>query len=187
MLDAVFSFRGRIGRLQYLMGCFGIGVGATLAIVLAIIATASQAAGAGRPPLALIGLLVLVVAPICMWVAFSLQARRFRDIGWNPLHVIPAWIGFCVVDELVARAVPSLSLAPLHNETIVGALINLGMAGVLLFWPGHAGEASPPTSETFWPKLDDPSPPTPAHPVRPAPSARPRTAPVNAGFGRRGL
>lgn len=52
------------------------------------------------------GLALLLAAP-CLWVSLALQAKRFRDIGWNPLDVIPGWLAVSVVDLLVAVSVPT--------------------------------------------------------------------------------
>src|SRR5271154_3884479 len=97
MLAAIFSFRGRLNRIQYFLGSWGLGMAL---VVLAVILFVG--ALGGRSPeepqnMASLGLTALfcivVLGPIYLWVSFSMQARRFRDIGWEPTVVIPAWIG----------------------------------------------------------------------------------------------
>jgi uncharacterized membrane protein YhaH (DUF805 family) len=188
MLAAVFSFRGRLNRLQYFLGSWGLG---TVMIVLVVVLVISIV-GAGHPgeasPATLIRgglaaiLFFLVVGPIYLWVSFSLQARRFRDIGWEPVFVIPAWIGAGIVDRLAVMGAPQIAVLHGSGVSWLGLLLNLGLGGCLLFWPGK-----PPFDVA---SVFDDVPPaaaqlTPSRPAAPAVATRTPTAP--AGFGRRGL
>jgi hypothetical protein len=60
---------------------------------------------------------------------------RIRNIGWDPVCVIPAWIAILIVDNLVAGKVQAWALDHDHHGTIVGALINLVLFLALTFWP----------------------------------------------------
>ena len=42
------------------------------------------------------------------WTTFTLQSMRIRDIGWDPVCVIPAWIAIVIVDKVVAGRIPGL-------------------------------------------------------------------------------
>jgi hypothetical protein len=77
------------------------------------------------------------------WMTFTLQSMRIRDIGWDPVCVIPAWIAILIIDKVVAGRIPAWSVGQDHNGTAVGALVNLGLFLALLFWPG--GDYATPT------------------------------------------
>jgi uncharacterized membrane protein YhaH (DUF805 family) len=77
------------------------------------------------------------------WMTFTLQSMRIRDIGWDPVCVIPAWIAILVIDKVVAGKIPAWSVGQEHNGTVVGALVNLGLFLALLLWPG--GDHETPT------------------------------------------
>jgi uncharacterized membrane protein YhaH (DUF805 family) len=201
MLSAMFSFHGRIGRMQYFLRSMALG--AAIGIVVAI-GCASLVGGGGlealrngQPPaggsLVLIALLALIALPAAFWSSLSLQARRFRDIGWNPIFVMPAWIAVDMIDFIMAKAVPAMAVGRGHHATAIGALVGLALSGSLLFWPGN-GEGG----ETYAPPPPEPRDPVDRFRAKPAPTpvrdpAPARViAPVQAsgpvtGFGRRGL
>jgi len=185
MLGAIFSFRGRLNRIQYFLGCCGAGVG--LVVLLMIVGGLAFAATGGRsgPPsmitLAVVGLAMLVVVgPLYFWISFSLQARRFRDIGWEPVFVIPGWIGANVIDRLAVMGAPQIAIIPGAGISWLTVVVGLFFAGSLLFWPGRGSSAD--VAAVF----DDVPPPERS--VAPAPAApRWSPAPAATGFGRRGL
>jgi hypothetical protein len=76
------------------------------------------------------------------WMSFTLHSMRIRDIGWDPVCVIPAWIAILIVDKLVAGKIPAWSLDHDHNGTIVGAMTHLVLCLALMFWPSGDGETS---------------------------------------------
>ncbi len=188
MLAAIFSFRGRLNRIQYFLGSWGLGMAL---VVLAVILLVGAAAGRSpdRPEtlaaLGLTGLFCLVVlGPIYFWVSFSLQARRFRDIGWEPVFVIPAWIGVDILDRLLTMAAPRIAVADGMGVSWIGLLVNAGLGLCLLFWPGKP-------AFDIAAVFDDVPPPSrsqgqPAMARAAAPFAR-SASPTPAGFGRRGL
>ena len=188
MFSAVFSFRGRLNRLQYFLGSWGLG---TVTLVLAVIALASVGSryGGATPDraalltLGVVALLVLIVAlPLYLWISVSLQARRFRDIGWEPVFVIPAWMVFDVLDHLAVMGAPQIAVAGRLSGSWLGLLVNLALGLCLLFWPGKKAF----DVAAVFDDVPPPAQPTPAGPVAPvAARAQPLAAP--AGFGRRGL
>ena len=195
MLHTILGFGGRLGRLEYFIISlvFGIFVGLIiLALFLGVIphgATKAEARASLESP-GLLLILLLVIVPIYLWFSLALQAKRLRDIGWNPLYIIPGWITVVVIDRFVAMAVPVVALGP-GSGTLVGLLINLFMTGSLLFWP------SAPTGTADWGGSTHPmgSPaPQPYSPRETSPVPRPAAATWNptpaqtpSGFGRRGL
>jgi hypothetical protein len=100
---------------------------------------------------------ILAAAAVFAWATFTLQSMRIRDIGWDPVCVIPAWIAILIVDALVAIKIPAFSLGQEHLGTIVGALTNLALLLALLFWPSGDYQSPTPTyGEGSW-KPDKPS------------------------------
>ena len=210
MLTGIFTFRGRINRLQYWLGSMGIGLFVAVVLLGPLIAGggADSAASAG----AKLGLLALLAIPtifIAFWVSLSLQARRIRDIGFNPVIVMPLWMLIAVADKLLTPGFPHLSPVQLASPSVVGALINLVGGAALCFWPGRGHTAQDIAATFDLPDRDDPSggkrpdyvnaaferieaernaPQPPRPPVSaPAPAPAFRQAAAPAGFGRRGL
>src|SRR5579872_269574 len=104
MLASVFSFRGRINRLQYFFGNFA--VGGALALLAWMLIGFTELAPTARPSatMALDAVFLVLAAPLALWCAVSLQARRLRDIGWEPLIVMPMWVGALVLAGFAAQA-----------------------------------------------------------------------------------
>jgi hypothetical protein len=84
---------------------------------------------------------------------------RIRDIGWDPVCVIPGWIAVAIIDGLVAGKIPAIALGGQHG-TIVGALVNLALFLALLFWPSseHDNSATPSGGSFRMPDLPSRSP-----------------------------
>jgi len=188
MLEAVFGFGGRVNRLQYFAGVLALCAALVLPMLMIVgfVAGAHGAVGSG---LLVTSLVLLLAIPAAIWVSLSLQARRIRDIGWNPLYVLPPLLLIGVADRLVAQAIPALSIGPRYHQTAVGLLISLAAAGCLLFWPGKSDDSAEDAAWVDWPEPDSPPPPAPA--AAPPPMATPgpyaRATPGAPTFGRRGL
>ncbi|MGJ4906237.1 DUF805 domain-containing protein [Bradyrhizobium sp. HKCCYLS2058] len=138
MLGFIFGFNMRLGRLHYFLASLGLGaVFVVLAIVMAVglaaVSPQSSALAISWPIIAMIGLFLTA--------NLMLQAMRFRDIGWDPVCVIPAWIAVMVLDYVVAGRFPEYAATSSHHGTWVGALINLGLSVALLFFPSGADDA----------------------------------------------
>ena len=73
---------------------------------------------------------------------FTLQSMRIRDIGWDPVCVVPAWIALMIVDYVVANRFPHLAVGQEHAGTIVGGIVNLMLTLALVFWPSGNRHAS---------------------------------------------
>jgi uncharacterized membrane protein YhaH (DUF805 family) len=159
MLGYLFGFNARIGRLNYFL------CSVLLAIVItAIIFALTRYAFHGVPKgmywsVGPIKWAVIGIAVIFMLVTFTLQSMRFRDIGWDPVCVIPGWIALAVVEYLVATKIPIWSLGHDHPGTIVGALTNLGLVVALTFWPSGSHETAtfdmPPQTPDATPRRQD--------------------------------
>ena len=181
MLGFLFGFNARLGRMHFFLGTIVLAVVMT-AICFAIAGAVFQNMPRGVRPNEADLMTWPVIAAIVFFglVTFTLQAMRIRDIGWDPVCVIPAWIAVMLVDGMVAGKFPSWSLGPDHHGTVVSALTNLVLFGALLFWP--SGDY-----DDWTPTLGGPRA-TPDEPVRrqsAAPAARIAQA-TKAEFGRRG-
>jgi uncharacterized membrane protein YhaH (DUF805 family) len=147
MLGFLFGFNARLSRLHYFLGTIALAVVMT-AICFVIAGYAFQSGPRGMlPSAALMTGPVITAGVVFAWMTFTLQAMRIRDIGWDPVCVIPAWIAILIVDKIVADKIPAWSLGQEHHGTIVGALINLALILALMFWPGGDHE-SPTFGET---------------------------------------
>jgi uncharacterized membrane protein YhaH (DUF805 family) len=145
MLGYLFGFNARIGRLHYFLGSVLLAI--VITIILFVITGASYRSFPKGMPLSLDQMEWPLLAVIVMFglVTFMLQSMRCRDIGWDPVCVIPLWIALVVVDRVIAAKIPAVSLGHDHPGTVVGALTNLGLVLALTFWPSGGHDTSAPT------------------------------------------
>lgn len=138
MLGFIFGFNARLGRLQYFLASLGLAV---VSVVLIVVVAVGLAAMAPQKSALAISLPIMVMIGLCLLANLMLQAMRFRDIGWDPVCVIPAWIAVMVLDYVIAARFPEYAATAAHSGTWVGALINLGLCVALLFFPSSADDA----------------------------------------------
>src|SRR5215218_6453736 len=101
MLGFVFGLNARLGRLHFFLATVALAIVMTaicFAIAMAVLNNTSP--GAIRPE-DLTKSWAMMVAIVFFGVA--LQSMRIRDIGWDPVCVVPAWFALMIVDH-VARA-----------------------------------------------------------------------------------
>jgi uncharacterized membrane protein YhaH (DUF805 family) len=180
MLGFLFGFNARLGRLHFFLGTIVLAVVMT-AICFALAAALFQQMPRGyRPTEADLTTWPFIAAMVFFgFVTLTLQAMRIRDIGWDPVCVIPAWIAFALVDKLIAGKFPSWSVGHDQHGTVVGALVNLVLFVALLFWPSGDDVESTPRFSAPLRMPDGPSPRSSA-----APASRIAQA-TRADFGRR--
>jgi uncharacterized membrane protein YhaH (DUF805 family) len=156
MLGFLFGFNARLGRLHYFLATIALAIIMT-AICYGIATYFFQSTPRGMlSPENLLKFWPTIVAIMFFgWASFTLQSMRIRDIGWDPVCVIPLWIAIAIVDKVVAGKIPAWSVGEDQHGTIVGALMNLGMLLALLFWPGgnheeptYGGTPSKPDSSS---------------------------------------
>jgi uncharacterized membrane protein YhaH (DUF805 family) len=137
MLGFLFGFNARLGRMHYLLATIAVAVVMT-AICFAIVSHLVQfTPQAMLSPAALMTSWPTIAAAVFFgWMTFTLQSMRIRDIGWDPVCVIPAWIAIMIVDHVVAGRFPAWSLGQDHQGTAAGALVNFVLFLALMFWPG---------------------------------------------------
>jgi uncharacterized membrane protein YhaH (DUF805 family) len=186
MLGFVFGFNARLGRLHYFLSTIGLAVVMTIiSFTIALYAVRHSPKGS---PLSFeqCGLPAIGATILFVWATMNLQAMRIRDIGWDPVVVIPAWFLVLVLDAVVATKIPAWAIGNGQHETVVGAAVNIVFFGVLLFWPSGVDGGKTPefgrSQRSRNAKVGDKSTPAVLSPTRPAPSANtPRTE-----FGLRG-
>ena len=147
MLAKLFSFHGRMTRLEYL------GWTIVSLVIVAIITAVLMFAGlmaaiglhAGKGQAFAAGLVVGVpMLVIAVWSGFAITAKRVRDMGLSPLLVIGALIVFDIIDLLVLkRLTPVRFYWPLAEHTMAGGIVNIAYLAALLLWPGQGDDAGP--------------------------------------------
>lgn len=181
MLGFIFGLNARLGRLHYFLATSVLAIVMTLMCALLAFSLVQMGLqGAQMSHAAIYEAMkgpVIALGVLFALITLTLQSMRIRDIGWDPVCVIPTWIAIVVVDFAVARKFPGLSPGPQHYGTVVGGLVNLVMSLALLFWPSGDPDGSAP--DVSWP---DPTP----RAGRASPAAVERIARVTSSeFGRR--
>jgi uncharacterized membrane protein YhaH (DUF805 family) len=179
MLGFIFGLNARLGRLQYFLSTMGLAVVMTGICYVLARDSFDTAANGIAPSIEAIRGPAIIAGIIFLLVTLTLQAMRFRDIGWDPVCVIPSWFAVLIVDMVVAKKFPGLSLGPEHHGTAVGALVNVALFLALLFWPSGSDEDEMPTLSE--PRRADPSPRSSGT----ASVAAERIARASGDFGRR--
>jgi uncharacterized membrane protein YhaH (DUF805 family) len=180
MLGFIFGLNARLGRLQYFLSILGLAVVLTGICFLMARESFDAAANGFAPSIDLIKGPAVIVGIVFMLVTLTLQAMRFRDIGWDPVCVIPGWFVVLLIDMVVAKKFPGLSFGPEHRGTAVGALVDVALFLALLFWPSaHEEDAMPP--------LDEPRRTEPARGSGTASVAAQRIARASGELGRRAV
>jgi uncharacterized membrane protein YhaH (DUF805 family) len=115
MLGFLFGFNARLGRLPYFLASLGLGV--VMIVIFMAMIWAGVHANPGRieQMMATIGWPLALMVIFFIWANFMLQAMRLRDIGWDPVCVIPLWIAIMIVDGVVATKMPEWSLTSAHK------------------------------------------------------------------------
>ena len=120
MLGFLFGFHVRLGRMHYFLVTIALAIVMT-AICFAIATYLIQLSPADLlSPASLMTWPTIAAMVFFAWVTFTLQSMRIRDIGWDPVCVIPAWIAILVIDNVVAGKIPAWSVGQEHNGTVVG-------------------------------------------------------------------
>jgi uncharacterized membrane protein YhaH (DUF805 family) len=160
MLGFLFGFNARLGRMHYFLATIGLAVVMTAICFVIVFYVLPNVPGAMRSPAALMTAWPTIAAiGFFGWATLTLQSMRIRDIGWDPVCVIPAWIAIVIVDSIVAGRFPAWSLGQDHRGTAVGALVNFVLFLALMFWPDGDYESpnsgqTPSKPERSWQKRD---------------------------------
>ena len=109
LVSLLFGFTGRINRLQYWLGSFGVGIGAVMLIfLLALITGATLPMDKNAGLQGAVALLVIIglVSIVSSWAGLALQVKRFHDRNQ------PGWL--CLL--------PVLPMMGLMSSAVGGAL-----------------------------------------------------------------
>jgi uncharacterized membrane protein YhaH (DUF805 family) len=143
MLGFLFGLNARLGRLHFFLATIALAIVMTvicLAIAMAVIGTTSP--GMIRPEDLTKNWAIIAAIVFFGLATFTLQSMRIRDIGWDPVCVIPAWLALMVVDHVAAARFPAWAISQEHQGTMVGGLVNLGLLLALTFWPSADSEGA---------------------------------------------
>jgi uncharacterized membrane protein YhaH (DUF805 family) len=180
MLGFMFGLNARLGRLQYFLITIGVAVLMTGICFVVARQTFQSAANGVAPSIDSLKGPAIGIGIVFMLITVTLQSMRIRDIGWDPVCVIPGWVAILIIDVMVARKFPGWSLGPEQHGTAIGAIVNLALLLALLFWPSAACESSPPALRE--PRRSDPAPRGDMNPV-----VAERLARASGEFGRRAV
>ncbi|MET4071631.1 uncharacterized membrane protein YhaH (DUF805 family) [Bradyrhizobium sp. S3.2.6] len=143
MLGFVFGLNARLGRLHFFLATVVLAIVMTaicFAIAMAALRTTSPSM---VHPEDLTRNWAIIAAMVFFGVVtFTLQSMRIRDIGWDPVCVIPAWIALMIVDHVAAGRFSAWAIGQEHQGTMLGGLVNLALLLALTFWPGADNEGS---------------------------------------------
>jgi uncharacterized membrane protein YhaH (DUF805 family) len=143
MLGFVFGLNARLGRLHFFLASVALAIVMTaicFAIAMAVLRTTSP--GMIRPEDLMTNWAIIAAIVFFGLATFTLQSMRIRDIGWDPVCVIPAWLALMIVDHVVAGRFPAWAIGHEQQGTMVGGLVNLGLMLALTFWPSAESEGS---------------------------------------------
>ena len=160
LVSLLFSFKGRINRLQYWLGSIGISIGLfVLTFVLSVTTGASLASAKDNPAalmaaLASFGLLFGPVMIVAGWCGLALQVKRFHDRGrsglWTLLPLLPIiLITIAVVTGVVNDRPAEAVSREIGNYMLLLWAINLGFfidLGCLPSKDGPNKDGNPPGS-----------------------------------------
>ena len=178
MLGFIFGLNARLGRLHYFLATIVLAVVMTALCFLVVLSVLPTLPRGAQPTFEMMKWPVIGLGTLFGVISLTLQSMRIRDIGWDPVCVIPGWVAIVIIDMMLARKFPGLSLGAEHHSTAISALVNLGLMLALLFWPSADDESSPPALGE--PRRPDPTPRSGTTSV-----AAERIARASGEFGRR--
>ncbi|MBR0712901.1 DUF805 domain-containing protein [Bradyrhizobium liaoningense] len=143
MLGFLFGLNARMGRLQFFLATIVLAIVMTaICFFIAMFALRHAMPTMMRPEELLQSPITIVAIVLFAVASFTLQSMRIRDIGWDPVCVVPLWIAFMFIDRLLAAKFPALAIGQEHQGTVIGGLVNLVLMLILYFWPsGYADDA----------------------------------------------
>ncbi len=147
MLGFLFGLNARLSRLQFFLASIALAIVMTaICFFVAAYAFADVPPATLRPEDLMTSWPTIAAIGFFMLATVTLQSMRVRDIGWDPVCVIPAWIALMIVDHVVATRFPALSFGHEHAGTALGGLVNLALMLALLFWPSADADCGAATT-----------------------------------------
>jgi uncharacterized membrane protein YhaH (DUF805 family) len=148
MIDALFGFRGRLGRLAFLgWNLTGMALVAAIAVAFLIVGAGLSGVLQVRGAATVLGVLMAATAGgVGIWTTIALAAKRLRDIGLAPL---PLMIGATILlafDFFVLTRLTGVRFfSPLAGYTPLGGLFATGWMVFLICWPSASETAASDT------------------------------------------
>ena len=107
-IGEIFGFEGRISRLGYFWR--------SVAVVIGIVALALGGAAVILSLVRPLGLgdyeasrwLTIVVVLLVLWSSFALASRRLRDMGLEPVHILPLFAALWVINTVLLEPLSRL-------------------------------------------------------------------------------
>jgi uncharacterized membrane protein YhaH (DUF805 family) len=108
MLGFLFGLNARLGRLQFFLASIALAIVMTvICFGIALVAIEHTSPSMLRPEDLLASWPTIAAIVVFGLATFTLQSMRIRDIGWDPVCVVPAWIALMIIDRLVATRFPA--------------------------------------------------------------------------------
>jgi hypothetical protein len=188
MLGFIFGFNARMARLHYALCSAVVNVASHFGMSLFAGVMIQQMMTTAQPPtVAKMAGPLYALATITVAIQFMLRCMRIRDIGWDPVLVVPAWIASTIADMVIAARFPAWAIGESHlgspylgSGTVVGTLIDTALVALLIFMPSAGLAPSVPA-----PVDDGPVPDRPPLEEAPPPQAVRLASAARPEFGRR--
>jgi uncharacterized membrane protein YhaH (DUF805 family) len=146
VVSFLFSFKGRVGRLAYVLGTVGFNLTAYLIVTALMMSVDPQSVMLGQPVnawLVVCGIISCVLMISTIVSTYALGVKRFHDLnksGWWML----AGFGAIMAASVIAFAVPLLGFIGM----VAACLLSLFLGIQLVFFKGDTGPndyGNPPT------------------------------------------
>ena len=142
-LGEIFGFDGRVNRLGYLWRTLVAGV--VIAVVAGVGAAGIVVFARPDGVESLQGWLqydLVAVMLLSLWSGFALTARRLRDMGLEPAHIVPLYAALWVANAVLLQPMSQLDPDRYGLAEQVWTAAQVFSVLPLLFWPGR-DKASP--------------------------------------------
>ena len=108
MINALFGFRGRLGRLAFLgWNLVGMILVGAITIAFLVLGTVLAALGVPSGGATILGVLMALTAGGAgIWMTLALLSKRVRDIGLAPLPLLIGAIALLALDDTVLLVSP---------------------------------------------------------------------------------
>jgi len=133
MIEVLFLFGGRLGRLGYFLIGLAISIGGSCLLIFGLGPLVESGGAPVILALAVTGLAIL-------WMSLSLQAARIRDIGLRPLFVILGFVVLYTVLHGGKMTMKNTELGTLFAWSTVALQVIFGF--FLLLMPGSDEDPS---------------------------------------------
>jgi len=156
MINALFGFRGRLGRLAFLgWNLVGMILVGAITIAFLVLGTVLAALGVPSGGATILGVLMALTAGGAgIWMTLALLSKRVRDIGLAPLPLLIGAIALLALDDTVLTRFTDLRFfSPFARQTPLGGLLATGWFIFLICWPGRSESGGPDAGDIAMQRL----------------------------------